>query len=169
VFIRHAVSAEITNLFRERLEKAFAAFELKADDHCVFLERLNQSEFVAATGQCDIFLDSLDWSGCNTALESLDHALPIVTMRGPLMRGRHSAAILERIGVTETIAPSLDDYVGIAVRLGHDEAWRGEIRERMHRHKHRVYRDQSCIAALEEFLHKAAHEMLDDAPRPKEE
>ena len=64
---------------RERLERAFAGVGLRAADHCVFLARLSQSKFVAAIGLCDVFLDSIGWSGCNSALESLPHNLPIVT------------------------------------------------------------------------------------------
>ena len=70
----------------------------------MFLDRLSQSKFVAAAGLADVFLDSIGWSGCNSALESLTHDLPIVTLAGPMMRGRHSAAILEMLGVPETIA-----------------------------------------------------------------
>ncbi len=110
-FIQYQKGAHITELFRKRLDRAFAAFGLNAEDHCCFLPRLDQHEFVAASGQCDIFLDSINWSGCNSTLESLVHDLPIVTMAGPLMRGRHSIAILRMMGVTETIAETIDDYV----------------------------------------------------------
>ena len=67
---------------------------------------------------CDVFLDSIGWSGCNSTLESLACNLPIVTLRGALMRGRHSAAILQMMGIGETIAGSIEDYIGIAARLG---------------------------------------------------
>jgi protein O-GlcNAc transferase len=157
VFIRYHVGAEVTKLFRKRLEDAFSNHGLKAADHCVFLDSLSINEFVTAIGQCDIYLDSIGWSGGNTTLESLEHALPIVTMRAPLMRGRHSAAIVQRIGVTETITESVDEYVSVAVRLGRDPAWRSKIKGRMESQKHRVYRDDSAIAALEEFLHRAAY------------
>jgi predicted O-linked N-acetylglucosamine transferase (SPINDLY family) len=157
IFIRYRTGADLTNVFVKRLEDAFTSFGLKAADHCVFLDQLSLGEFVAAIGRCDIYLDSIGWSGGNTTLESLEHALPIVTMKGPLMRGRHSAAILEQIGVTETIGQSVDDYVAIAVRLGRDSAWRNEVRDRMRAQKHRVYRDRTPIVALEAFLHDAVH------------
>jgi protein O-GlcNAc transferase len=80
-----------------------------------------------------------------------------------MMRGRHSAAILQQIGVTETIGDSVDEYVSIAVRLGRDPAWRSEIKARMARQKHRVYRDETPIAALEEFLQKAAQGIRTEA------
>ncbi len=104
VFLRHFGGPTITGIMHERIERAFAAQGLRADDHCVFLDRLSQSKFVAAAGLADVFLDSIGWSACNSALESLTHDLPIVTLAGPMMRGRHSAAILQMLGVPETIA-----------------------------------------------------------------
>jgi protein O-GlcNAc transferase len=156
VFLRHVGGSHITQVIRERLERAFAAAGLRADNYCVFLDRLSQSKFVAAAGLSDIFLDSIGWSGCNSALESLPHNLPIVTTPGAFMRGRHSAAILQMMGVTDTIAETIDDYVAIAVRLANDPAERQALRERMKASTHKVYRDRACITALEDFLERAA-------------
>lgn len=155
VFIRHRSSPNVTEVFQARLDRAFAAHGLAWRDHCVFLDALGQSEFVAAQGLCDVFLDSVGWSGCNSTLESLAHDLPVVTMPGGLMRGRHSAAILRMIGVTDTIAPTLDDYVTIAARLADAPDERAALRRRIAENKHRVYRDRECIVALEEFLERA--------------
>ena len=165
VFIRFlSGGAELTKAFRKRLEDAFSSFGLRAAEHCVFLDKLSQSEFVAAIGLCDVYLDSIGWSGGNTTLESLQQALPIVTTRGPLMRGRHSSAILERMGVTDTICSTIDEYVQIALRLGRDTAWRREIQDRIRRQRHLVYRDKASIASLEEFLEKATHGLLGPVP-----
>jgi protein O-GlcNAc transferase len=155
VFIRNT-SEGVNNVFQARLEKAFAAHRLMASDHCVFLSYLGQAEFIAAQGLCDIFLDSIDWSGCNSALESLPHNLPIVTVPGALMRGRHSAAILQMIGVTDTIATSIDDYVAIATRLATMPEERKAISQRIADNKHKVYRDRACIDGLEQFLESVA-------------
>jgi predicted O-linked N-acetylglucosamine transferase (SPINDLY family) len=151
-FIQHPRAKQITEFFRERLERAFAAFGLPASDHCVFLPRLDFYRFVAVFGQCDVVLDSIGWSGANTTLQSLTHDLPIVTMAGPLMRGRHSMAILKMMGITETITETVDDYVSVAVRLARDVPWRTAIKERISADKHRIYRDRRCISALEGFL-----------------
>ena len=72
------------------------------------------------------------------------------------MRGRHTAAILEMMGVTDTIARTLDEYVSTAVRLARDEAWRGGLRRKIAESKHRVQRDRACITALEDFLETQA-------------
>ena len=154
-FIEFGGGPRITDLFRARLDRAFARLGLSAADHCVLLPRLAPDRFVAAIGQCDILLDSIGWSGCNSTLESLAHDLPIVTLAGAFMRGRHTAAILEMMGVAETIARSLDDYVAIAIRLGRDETARAAVRATIAANKQRVYGDRTCIAALEDFLERA--------------
>jgi predicted O-linked N-acetylglucosamine transferase (SPINDLY family) len=151
-FIHYPKGTHITELFHQRLDRAFGTFGLKADDYCLFLPRLDQHKFVAAAGLCDVVLDSINWSGCNSTLESLVFDLPIVTLPGPLMRGRHSMAILRMMGVTETIAETIDDYVSIAVHLAQDVSWRQTVRARISANKHRIYRDRACISALERFL-----------------
>ena len=152
VFIEPEAGRGVSDLFRSRLAAEFAQFGLDASQHCAFLPRMSSDRFAAAMGQSDAFLDSIGWSGCNTTETSLRHNLPIVTLEGPLMRGRHSAAILRRIGVEDTIVDTLDAYVAAAIRLAHDRAWRAELSKRIAAGKHRVYRDKECIAALESFL-----------------
>jgi predicted O-linked N-acetylglucosamine transferase (SPINDLY family) len=155
VFLRHFGAQKITATIRERLERAFAAAGLRADDHCVFLNRLSQSKFVATAGLTDVFLDSIGWSGCNSALECLPQALPVVTFEGQTMRGRHCAAILRMLGVSETIASTIDEYVAIATRLAQDPQARRTISSRMADNKHRVYCDRAPVTALENFLERA--------------
>ena len=164
-FIQYHKAAQITELFRQRLNRAFNALGLNAANHCVFLPRLDVHDYVAATGQCDVFLDSINWSGGNSTLESLLQDLPIVTIPGPFMRGRHSMAILAMMGVTETIAESIDDYVSIAVRLARDVSWRMAVKAKMAVSKHRVYCDRACISALERFPNHVARRNPSIAPR----
>jgi hypothetical protein len=71
------------------------------------------------------------------------------------MRGRHAAAILDMMGVGETTAQSIDEFVAIAATLGRDAAKRGEASAWIAANKHRVYRDLDCIAGLESFLERA--------------
>jgi protein O-GlcNAc transferase len=154
-FIEFAGGPGVTARFRDRLDRAFAAVGLRAADHCVVLPRLAPDRFVAAIGRCDVLLDSIGWSGCNSTLESLAHDLPIVTLAGAFMRGRHTAAILEMMGIDETVARSVDDYVAIAVRLGRDAQARAAARARIAASKSCVYGDRACIAGLEDFLERA--------------
>ena len=154
-FIEFGGGKGITEMFRTRLERAFKTVGLNARDHCVFLPRLVPDRFVAAIGQCDIVLDSIGWSGCNSILESLVHNLPIVTLAGEMMRGRHTAAILDMMDVRGTTARTIDEYVSIAGFLGRTTAKRTELSAEIAKKKHGVYRDRASIAALEAFLDRA--------------
>jgi predicted O-linked N-acetylglucosamine transferase (SPINDLY family) len=156
VFVANAGARQVTDLLRRRIERAFAAHGLEPDRHCVWLGRMTMARFIAAIGKCDIVLDSIGWSGGNTTLETLVHALPIVTLPGALMRGRTTLAILQMMGVTETTAATVDDYVAIAVRLGRTPAWREAVAARMRESRHRVYRDRASMTALEAFLNEVS-------------
>ena len=164
-FIEFAGGRGVTEMFRARLDRAFRALGLDAADHCVFLPRLAPDRFVAAIGQCDVVLDSIGWSGCNSILESLVHDLPIVTLAGEMMRGRHSAAILAMMEIGETTARTIEEYVAIAAALGRSRANRADLSARIANGKHRLYRDRQCIVALEAFLDSAVR---NGAARPTE-
>jgi predicted O-linked N-acetylglucosamine transferase (SPINDLY family) len=155
VFLRHQGGPLVNEIFEERLRRAFAARGLDAADHCVFRGRLGQAQFVAAMGLCDVFLDSVGWSGCNSAMESLPNDLPIVTLPGAYMRGRHSAAILEMMGMADTVAPDLDAYVAMAVRLAQNPDERQGLRRRVAENKHRLFNDRACVTALEDMIERA--------------
>jgi protein O-GlcNAc transferase len=155
VFIEFGGGRGVTDVFKRRLDRAFSAVGLDAPEHCVFLPRLTPDRFRAAIGQCDIVLDSIAWSGCNSILESLDHNLPIVAFEGEMMRGRHAAAILAMMGVGDATARNVDEYVAMAVSLGRDEHRRADLSLRIAQNKHRVYRDLQPVRALEAFLEEA--------------
>jgi len=60
--------------------------------------------------------------------------------------------MLASMGVTDTLAPTLDGYIALAAGLARDREWRTEVRKAIAGAKHRLYRDDACIAALEKFL-----------------
>jgi predicted O-linked N-acetylglucosamine transferase (SPINDLY family) len=151
-FIQFPGGGQITALFRERLDRAFAGFGLNAADHCVFLPRLEPQKFVAAIGACDAVLDSIGWSGCNSTLEAIAAGLPIVTLATDLMRGRHTAAILRHMGVADMIANDTDDYVARAIELGRNRDHRRHASARLSEARPKLYRDDAPVRALEDFI-----------------
>jgi predicted O-linked N-acetylglucosamine transferase (SPINDLY family) len=155
VFIEFAGSPGVTDMFKTRLGRVFGAAGLDASRHCVFLPRLAAEQFAAAIGLCDVVLDSIGWSGCNSILEGLAHDLPVVAFEGEFMRGRHAAAILKMMDVRETTARTIAEFISIASVLGRDENRRREVGSRMSRNKSRVYADPQCILGLEAFLEQA--------------
>jgi predicted O-linked N-acetylglucosamine transferase (SPINDLY family) len=93
-------------------------------------------------------------------MEAIACGLPVVTLPGRFMRGRHSYAILTQLGITETIATGKDDYVDIAVRLGSDPNWRKQLGKSMSDGLSSLCSDKSSIVALEQFLRDAVGDKL---------
>jgi predicted O-linked N-acetylglucosamine transferase (SPINDLY family) len=156
VFLAYPGDASVTAIFRSRLDAAFAAAGLDAARFCRFLPHLTASRFAGVTGLADVFLDSIGWSGCNSTLEALGQGIPVVTLPGALMRARHSAAILDLLGMPELIARSTEEYVALAASLGRDPARRRALSAQILRDRHRLYGDRACLEGLTRYLEDAA-------------
>jgi predicted O-linked N-acetylglucosamine transferase (SPINDLY family) len=152
VFLAHKRSAALTAIVRERLRAAFAAEGLDAAQQILLLPYQTDDEYHSLLRCCDVYLDSVAWGGMATVFEALATDPPIVTQTGDNFRGRVGAGILREMGVTETIAETLDEYIAIAVRLGRDPAYRRHIRAKMAASKGKAYRDEACIQGLALFF-----------------
>ena len=150
--MKHKTSEALTKIFAKRLLYAFAAEGLDMQQYVVMQPKLSHAGYHRLNDLADIFLDSIGYAGGTTTLEAVSHNLPAVTLPGELLRGRISTGILQKMGVTETIATSPEDYVDLAIRLGKDATWRQGVRARMAENKHKIYGDLACIEGLERFL-----------------
>jgi protein O-GlcNAc transferase len=159
-FVFLALNELVAADFYKRLERAFSALGLCAGEHCVMAPLVQLLDYWNLNLVCDVYLDTMTWSGCNTTMEAVACGLPVVTMPGEFMRGRHSYAILTQLGVTETIAHDKAAYVDLAVRLGVDVEWRKSVVARMGEQSARLYGDTSCVRALEAFYERAVAERL---------
>ena len=83
----------------------------------------------------DLALDPFPYNGGLTTCEALWMGVPVVTCPGETFASRHSLGHLSNVGLTETIASTLDEYVERAVSLANDlprlAALRAGLRERM--------------------------------------
>jgi len=157
-FIGFSRASIIGERFLRRLETAFSRFGLRMDDYVKMVPTLDPAHYKAFNQLADVFLDSIGWSGCNTTMEALACDLPVVSMPGELMRGRHTHAILKMIDLGETEGRNIDEYVAIAARLAKEPAWRKEISKKIARNRHLAYRDMECIRGLEQFIRRAVAE-----------
>ncbi|MGE4552478.1 MAG: hypothetical protein AB7D57_05170, partial [Desulfovibrionaceae bacterium] len=158
VFVEHRRAARLTARFRARLERAFAAAGLAPDRHMVLLPHQPPERYRALTACCDAFLDSLGWSGFNTAMEAAEAGLPMLTCPGDCLRARHALAVVRGLGLDDAVAADPDQYVAMAARLARDRAWRADLAERVRAAAPRLWRDAAPIRALEAWLEAAVAE-----------
>jgi predicted O-linked N-acetylglucosamine transferase (SPINDLY family) len=101
-------------------------------------------------------LDTIGFSGFNTALQAVESGLPVVTREGRFMRGRLASGILKRLGLPELVAASEEDYVALAVKLARENGYRARVRAQIAAARPVLYEDQAPIRALEAFLGSVA-------------
>ncbi len=143
-------------VFRKRLRRAFRSFGLEMEKYCLFVARMEHADFLRLNLSADVLLDSLEWSGGKTTLEALACGLPVVTLPGRFMRGRHAYAFLKMMGIGETIARDKQQYCRIAVRLASDRDFLERVRQKTAANHHRLCEDRLFVRELENFLHRAA-------------
>ncbi len=141
----------LSEKLKERLQVAFEDAGLYLEEFVVFLPWLSRSQFYALLKRADVFLDTIGFSGFNTAMQAIECGLPIVTHRGHFMRGRFASAILRRMGLNELVASSDDDYVKLAIDLARSPD-RHQLRERIETSRAVLFGDVAPIRALEDFL-----------------
>ncbi len=151
IFFSHPVRA-LADKLRARLQAAFAEAQMNCDDFCVFIPWQDKAAFFGLMKRADVFLDTIGFSGFNTAIQALECDLPIVTREGRFLRGRLASGILRNIDLQELIADSDEDYIELAVRLARDAAYRNAIRQRIASSRDALFYDASSIFAWEEFL-----------------
>jgi len=89
------------------------------------------NEYLAAYQQVDMVLDPFPFSGGATTCEALWMGVPVITCPGETFASRHSLSHLSSVGLTETVARDLDDYVALAVSLAGDLPRLAAIRARL--------------------------------------
>jgi predicted O-linked N-acetylglucosamine transferase (SPINDLY family) len=137
---------------RRRLEAEFARAGLRFDDYALVLPWLDPAGFQALLKRADLFLDTIGFSGFNTAMQAIESGLPLVTRAGRFMRGRFASGIVERMGLPELVAGSDDAYVELAVKIVQQREYAADLRRRIAAARGALLADEAPIRAMEDFL-----------------
>ena len=145
VFFEHPSAAGL----RERLRA------LGLERYARFLPWLPKPQFHALMLGADLALDTIGFSGFNTALQAVECGLPMVTREGRFLRGRLASGILRQLDLDELITTTEEEYVERAVGLARDAGARARLRASLAARRDSLYRDPAPVRALEDFLYAA--------------
>jgi predicted O-linked N-acetylglucosamine transferase (SPINDLY family) len=148
-------SVDVTALLHGRLRAAFSSAGLDFGRHVRLIPWLDRANFHGLMKRADVFLDTIGFSGFNTVMQAVDCGLPVVTREGRFMRGRLGSAILDRMGLSDLVAKTENEYIDLAVKLAGDPHYRNQVRERMGQAHAILYNDIEPVRALENFLEQA--------------
>lgn len=155
VFFSHWTRT-LTERLAGRLRAAFSARGVDYDRYVTFVPWQTPAGFLGWLRTARVYLDTIGFSGFNTALHALECSLPIVTREGRFLRGRLASGILKRLALDELVAPTEEAYIELAVRLAQDADYHRSIATRMQQARSVLYEDAATVRALEDFLLGAA-------------
>ena len=135
-----------------RLRKAFANAGVDFDAHVCVVPVLDRARFFSLMQQSTLLLDTLGFSGFNTALQALECGLPVLAYEGKFMRGRLASAIMRKIDLPELVATSHPEFIRKAVDFTTDNKRLKKIRSEIPKRVNVLFRDDQPIRALEAFL-----------------
>jgi len=156
VFFTHQIN-ELSEKLHKRLASIFATADLNFDDYGVFIPWQNKEAFYGLMQRADVFLDTLGFSGFNTAMQAVECGLPIVTCEGHFLRSRLASGILQRMGLRQLVTENEEDYITLAVKLAQDSEYRQEIQQQIRSNRHTLFEDLAPVRALEDFLENAVN------------
>jgi predicted O-linked N-acetylglucosamine transferase (SPINDLY family) len=152
------MAPSLSRQIKDRLDAAFRQGGLDATHFIRFLPLQSRPAFFGLMRECDVYLDTIGFSGFNSAMQAVECELPVVAWEARFMRGRLGSGILRRMGMDDLIVRDSNAYVAAAVRVCEDTRSRGDVKRRMRAASNLLYRDVGAVAALGEFLVRAVNE-----------
>ncbi|MGE3160589.1 MAG: tetratricopeptide repeat protein [Burkholderiales bacterium] len=150
---RHQI---LSDRLQARLQAAFERRGLDFQRHVAFVPWQDKGPFCGLLERAHVYLDTIGFSGFNTALLAMQCGTPVVTVEGRFLRGRLASGILRHMGLDDWVATDAEEYVRLAVRAVQDGGFRESARRRIAERRGRLFADRAPIRALEEFLARAA-------------
>ena len=139
-----------------RMRQVFAKADVDYDRTVIWIPTLDRARFFGLMQRATAMLDTIGFSGFNTALQGLECALPVVAFEGEFMRGRLASGPLRLLGLAELVATTPGEYVDIAMRLVDDDAWRARMQHEIAQRRAVLFDDRASVRALEDALFAAA-------------
>lgn len=159
VFFTYEIE-QLTDIFKKRLANEFLKHGLRSSDYCIYVPWQTKESFYGLLSRADVYLDTIGFSGFNTAMQAIECNLPIVTREGRFMRGRLASGILKRIGLEELVAEDDKQYAELAVKLVRDREYRQAIKKRIETGRYILYNDLQPIKYLENFFEEALEKLV---------
>jgi predicted O-linked N-acetylglucosamine transferase (SPINDLY family) len=139
-------------VLESRLRAAFDRGNVEFDAHVNMVANLERGRFFGLMRKSALMLDSLGFSGFNTAIQAIECDLPVLAYEGEFMRGRLASAIMRRLDLPELVATTKEEFVQKAVMLAGDARARNRLRAKIVERREGLFRDMEPVLALERHL-----------------
>jgi protein O-GlcNAc transferase len=151
VFFRSR-SDSIDRLLESRLRAAFEQADVGFDEHVSIIPTLDRARFYGLMRESALMLDTLGFSGFNTAIQAIECDLPVLAFEGDFMRGRLASAIMRQLELHELVATTKEEFIEKAIELAGDSRRLKRLRGEIVKRRNVLFRDLAPVRALERHL-----------------
>jgi predicted O-linked N-acetylglucosamine transferase (SPINDLY family) len=148
--------AGMTAQLEQRLRRAFQAAGVDHDRTVRWIPTLDRARFFGLMQRATLMLDTIGFSGFNTAMQGLEAGLPVVAFEGGFMRGRLASGPLRLLGLDELVAADVPGFADAALRVVEDDGLRDRLRRAIAERRAGLFDDLAPVRALEDALFEAA-------------
>jgi predicted O-linked N-acetylglucosamine transferase (SPINDLY family) len=148
---------ELSSILFRRLKHVFLSENLDINRYVKFVPWQERSAFYGLMEKSCVYLDTIGFSGFNTAMQAIECSLPVVSREGSYLRGRLASGILRKMGMDELIANSDEEYVLLVCELVNNPEYRREIQKKITSNRKKIFNDQLPVHSLEKFIEKTVN------------
>jgi predicted O-linked N-acetylglucosamine transferase (SPINDLY family) len=158
----------MNNMLEQRLRGAFDRERVDFDAHVCLIPNLDRPGFFGLMHDSALMLDTLGFSGFNTALQAIECGLPVLAYEGEFMRGRLASGIMRRMGLPELVADTDEAFIHKAIELATDFQKRKDLRAAIASRREILFNDTEPVRGLERCLVEAISRSRDARSSPEE-
>jgi len=122
----------------------------------IFLEHLNNEEYLSLLTHAKVILDTLYFGGANTSYEAFAMNAPIVTFPWTHERGRYTLGCYKQMDIDGLVANSFDEYIDLAVKTANDKEFRDKIVKDISENNHKLFNDKEVVQEYVNFFQSVA-------------
>lgn len=121
------------------------------------LPRMTTEQYLKWVKAADVILDTPCYTGgANTNYDAFEAGTPVITLKGPLHRGRYTSAAYQQMGYTNCVASSPEAYIQKALHLAKSAEFRQETSQQILKRRHLLFEDtqavHECIRLIKQVL-----------------
>lgn len=120
--------------FRHRLTRDMAAHGVDPGRIKILSPVPSRGDVLNLIRLADVYLDGYPFAGACSIYDPLQVGIPAVAREGTTARSRHGAIMLRMFGLHDLVTNRAEDYVHLAVKLGHEKTLRLHLQKQMREH-----------------------------------
>jgi protein O-GlcNAc transferase len=141
----------ITEMLKERFQETHKGF---MDRIHFFPRMMSGPEYINLVKIADVMLDTLYYGGVNTSYDAFAVGTPIVTFPGKQHRARYTYAIYQKMGITDCLTSSEEEYIDLAVRIAGNTELRNNISNKILEKNPIIFEDKNSVTELADLFEK---------------